>query len=81
MPSPPPDQKPSNAPIFVHSSAGIHGQKEKPAGGGGLFLTKGERELEAPTRGEAMTCREAAACALSGRGGAKRGDVTTSRGK
>jgi hypothetical protein len=81
VPSPPPDQKPSNAPIFVYSSAGIHRQKEKPAGGGGLFLTKGEWELEAPTQGEAMMRREAAAGALSGRGGAKRGDVTTSRGK
>jgi hypothetical protein len=44
-------------------------------------LKKGERELEAPTRGEAMTRREAAAGALSGRGGVERGDVTTSRGK
>jgi hypothetical protein len=77
----PPDQKPSNAPIFVHSSAGIHPQKEKPSGGGGLFLKKGERELEAPTQGEAMTRQEAAVGALSGRGGAKRGDVTTNRGK
>jgi hypothetical protein len=48
---------------------------------GGLFLTKGEREFEAPTRGEVMTRREAAAGTLSGRGSAKRGDVTTSRGK
>jgi hypothetical protein len=81
VPSPPPNQKPSNAPIFVHSSAGIHRQKEKPAGGSGLFLTKGERELEAPMQGEAMTHQEAAAGALSGRDGAKRGGVTTSRGK
>jgi hypothetical protein len=56
-------------------------KKEKPAGGGGFFLKKGERELEAPTRGEAMTRQEAAAGALSSRGGAKRDDVTTSRGK
>ncbi len=32
-------------------------------------------------RGEAMTCRETAVGALSGKGGAKRGNVTTSRGK
>jgi hypothetical protein len=44
-------------------------------------LTKGERALEAPTQGEAMTCPEAATGVLSGRGFAKRGDVTTSRGK
>jgi hypothetical protein len=44
-------------------------------------LTKGERELEAPTRGEAMTHQVAVAGTLSGRGGAKRGDVTTSQGK
>jgi hypothetical protein len=29
--------------------------KKKPAGGGGLFLKKGEMELKAPTRSEAMT--------------------------
>ncbi len=46
-----------------------------------MFLKKGERELEAPMQGKAMTRQEAAAGALSGRGGAKRGDVTTSRGK
>jgi hypothetical protein len=44
-------------------------------------LTKRERELEVPMQGEAMTCREVAAGALSGRGGAKREDVTTSWGK
>jgi hypothetical protein len=44
-------------------------------------LSKGERELEALMRGEAMMHQEAAAGALSGRGGAKRGDATTSRGK
>jgi hypothetical protein len=44
-------------------------------------LTKGERELEAPTRGEAMTRREVAVGAFSGRGGAKRGNVTTSQGE
>ncbi len=44
-------------------------------------MKKGERELEALTRGEAMARQEAAAGALSGKGGAKRGDVTTSRGK
>jgi hypothetical protein len=44
-------------------------------------MKKGERELVALMRGEAMTHREAAAGELSGRGGAKRGDVTTSRGK
>ncbi len=32
----------------VHSSAGVHRPKENPDDGGGLFLTKGERELEAP---------------------------------
>ncbi len=44
-------------------------------------MKKGERELEVPTQGEAMTRREATAGTLSGRGGAKRGDVTTSQGK
>ncbi len=44
-------------------------------------MKKVERELEAPMQGEAMTRREAAAGALSGRGGAKRGDVTTSHVK
>jgi hypothetical protein len=39
-------------------------------------LTKGEKELEAPTRGEGMTRQNAATGALSGRGSAKRGDVT-----
>ncbi len=37
---PPPDQKPSNAPIFVHSSAGVHCPKGKPAGGGWVILDK-----------------------------------------
>jgi hypothetical protein len=44
-------------------------------------LTKGERELEAPTQGEVMMHQEAAVGALSGRGGVKRGNVKTSRGK
>jgi hypothetical protein len=51
-------------------------QKKSLSGAGGVFLTKGKRELEAPTRGEAMTHREAAAGTLSGRGGATRGDAT-----
>ena len=32
--STPTDQKPSTAPIFVHSSTGVWHLKEKPAGGG-----------------------------------------------
>jgi hypothetical protein len=40
---PPPDQKPSNAPIFVHSSAGIQHPKEKPSGGGWGILNKKQK--------------------------------------
>ncbi len=56
-------------------------QKKSLPGAGRVFLTKGERELEAPTRGKAMTHQEAAAGALSGRSDAMRGDATTSQGK
>ncbi len=38
--STPTDQKPSNAPIFVHSSAGAWRPKEKPARGGWGILNK-----------------------------------------
>ncbi len=44
-------------------------------------MTKGKRELEVPTQGEAMTRQEVAAGMLSGRGGVTRGDGTTSLGK
>jgi hypothetical protein len=56
-------------------------QKKSLPGVGRVFLTKGERKLEASMGGEAMTHREAAGGVLSGRGGATRGDATTSRGK
>ncbi len=56
-------------------------QEKSLLGAGGVFLSKGKRELEAPTRGEAVMRWEAAAGALSGRGGATRGNATTSRGK
>jgi hypothetical protein len=53
----PTNQKPSNAPIFVHSSAGTRHPKEKPGGAGGVFLTRGKREVKAPVRGE-VTARQ-----------------------
>jgi hypothetical protein len=37
---PPPNQKPSNAPVFVHSSAGVQHPKEKLARGGWGILDK-----------------------------------------
>ncbi len=40
-------------------------------------MKKGKRELEAPTQGEVMMRQEAAAGAFSGRGGATRGNATT----
>ncbi len=39
----PPDQKPSNAPIFVHSTAGVHCPKEKPARGGWVIFDKRQK--------------------------------------
>jgi hypothetical protein len=56
-------------------------QKKSLPGVGGVFLTKGKRELVAPMQGEAMTHREVVAGKLSGRGGMMRGDATTIRGK
>ncbi len=38
--STPTDQKPSIAPIFVHTSTGVQRPKEKPAGGGWAILNK-----------------------------------------
>jgi hypothetical protein len=38
--STPTDQKPSNSPIFVHSSAGARRPKAKAAGGGWSILNK-----------------------------------------
>jgi hypothetical protein len=52
-------------------------QKKSLLGVGGVFLTKGKRELEAPTQGEAMTRRKVAAGVLSGRGDTARSDATT----
>ncbi len=56
-------------------------QKKSLPGAGRVFSTKGKRELEVPTQGEAMMHGEAAVGVLSGRGGATRGDATTSQGK
>jgi hypothetical protein len=66
--------------LSTHPLASII-QKKSLTWAGGLFLTKGKRELEVLMQGEAMTRQEAAAGALSSRGGAKRGNATTSRGK
>jgi hypothetical protein len=79
--STPTDQKPSIAPIFVHSSTGIWHLKEKPVRAGGVFLSRGKWEILAMARGEATARREVAAGTLRGVGGATRGDATTSRGK
>jgi hypothetical protein len=57
----PTNQKPSIAPIFVHSSAGVRRPKEKPNGVGGVFLTRGEQEVVAPAQDEATVRREALA--------------------
>jgi hypothetical protein len=50
-------------------------------GVGGVFLTKGEWEFEAPAQGEATVCQEAVVGVLRGRGSATRGGATTSQGK
>jgi hypothetical protein len=77
--SSPTDQKPSIAPIFVHSSPGVECPKEKPAGAGGIvFLTRGKREVVVPVRGEAKARQEVAVGASRGIGGAMRGNATPS---
>ncbi len=56
-------------------------QKKSLQGVGGVFLTKGEWELEVPAQGEATVRLELAASASRSRGGVTRGDATTSLGK
>jgi hypothetical protein len=56
--STPINQKPSNAPIFVNSASGALRPKESRPGAGGIFLTRGEREVEVSARGEATARQE-----------------------
>jgi hypothetical protein len=56
-------------------------QKKSLPGAGGVFLTRGEREVVAPAQGEETVCQEAGTGASRGRGGAMRGVATTSPGK
>jgi hypothetical protein len=72
--STPTDQKPSIAPIIVHSFPGIQYPKEKPAGDGWGILNK-RRTGSQGARGSRGNG------ASIGGGSATRGDATTSRGK
>jgi hypothetical protein len=56
-------------------------QKKSLPGLGRVFLAKSEWELEAPVGGEVTVHQEMAAETSRCRGGATRGDATTSRGK
>ncbi len=56
-------------------------QKKSLLGAGDVFLTRGKRDVKAPVQGEAAVRQEAAAGTPRGRGGAMRGNATTSQGK